>query len=110
VRGGHLSLKRAISNLIENAVKYGERARVTLRGLADHAEIVIDDDGPGIPDDKKETVFRPFYRLDESRNRESGGAGLGLTVARSIIRSHSGEVTLANRTEGGLRVVVSLPR
>jgi signal transduction histidine kinase len=110
IRGRHLSLKRAISNLIENAVKYGQRARVTLRNLADHAEIVIDDDGPGIPDGEKETVFRPFYRIDDSRNRETGGVGLGLTVARSIIRSHSGDLTLANREGGGLRAVVNLPR
>lgn len=109
VRGRHLSLKRAISNLIENAVKYGERARVALKMLKDHAEIIIDDDGPGIPDAQKETVFRPFYRLEDSRNRDTGGVGLGLTVARSIIRSHSGEVTLANREGGGLRVIVNLP-
>jgi signal transduction histidine kinase len=110
VRGRHLSLKRAMSNLIENAVKYGQRARVTLRNVTDHAEIVIDDDGPGIPEGEKEIVFRPFYRIDDSRNRETGGVGLGLTVARSIIRSHSGDLTLANREGGGLRAVVHLPR
>ena len=110
VRGRHLSLKRAISNLIENAVKYGACAKVTLGNQGDHAEIVIDDDGPGIADTEKEAVFRPFYRLDVSRNRETGGVGLGLTVARSIIQSHSGELTLSNRESGGLRVIVGLPR
>ena len=110
VRGHHLSLKRALSNLIENAVKYGERATVTIRNFTENAEIVIDDDGPGIPEAEKEAVFRPFYRIDDSRNRDTGGVGLGLTVARTIIQSHGGELTLANRGSGGLRVTIALPR
>jgi signal transduction histidine kinase len=103
------ALRRALSNLIENAARYGERARVEL--LADERRIVvrIDDDGPGIPEDQIESVFQPFRRLDASRSRETGGTGLGLTVARTIVRAHGGDVRLANRPEGGLRVEVSLP-
>jgi len=110
LRGRHLALKRAFGNLVENAVKYGVRARITLAGDADGAAIVIDDDGPGIPEAEREAVFRPFYRIDDSRNRETGGVGLGLTVARSIIHSHAGELTLSNRAEGGLHAIVTLPR
>jgi signal transduction histidine kinase len=103
------ALRRALSNLIENAARYGERARVEL--LADERRIVvrIDDDGPGIPEDQIESVFQPFRRLDASRSRETGGTGLGLTVARTIVRAHGGDVRLTNRPEGGLRVEVSLP-
>ena len=109
MRGRHLALKRAFWNLTENAVKYGGRARVTLQPRSGGAIVSIDDDGPGIPDDENEAVLRPFYRIDNSRNRETGGVGLGLTVAHSIITSHNGELTLANRDKGGLSVTVILP-
>lgn len=108
-RGRHLALKRALWNLADNAVKYGARARVSLEKRDGQAAITIDDDGPGIPDSEMEAVFRPFYRIDISRNREMGGVGLGLTVANSIIQSHGGTLTLENRTGGGLRVVAILP-
>ena len=72
--------------------------------------IAIDEDGPGIPLDRQEDMFKPFHRLEDSRNRETGGTGLGLTVARTIIRAHGGDIALINRDEGGLRVVVTLPR
>ncbi len=72
-------------------------------------EITVDDNGPGIPPDKHEDVFRPFLRLDESRNVDTGGVGLGLTIARDIARSHGGDVTLARSALGGLRVIVRLP-
>lgn len=103
------ALRRALSNLIENAARYGEKARVEL--LVDDRRIVIriDDHGPGIPEDQIENVFRPFHRLEVSRSRETGGAGLGLTVARTIVRAHGGDVHLTNRPEGGLRVEVILP-
>lgn len=110
VRGRHLALKRAFSNLIENAVKYGGLARVTLRNEPEGAIVQIDDDGPGIPDSEKEPVLLPFYRIDTSRNKETGGVGLGLTVAHSVIQSHDGKLTLTNRTKGGLSVLVTLPR
>jgi signal transduction histidine kinase len=109
VRGRHLALKRAFWNLTENAVKYGGCARVTLRSKPGGAVVLIDDDGPGIPEAENEAVLRPFYRIDDSRNRETGGVGLGLTVAHSIIKSHGGELVLSNRKDGGLSVTVTLP-
>lgn len=105
-----LAIKRALSNLIENAVKYGGSTRVSLRSASDAYQVTIDDEGPGIPEAEIENVFNPFYRLEESRNRTTGGTGLGLTVARSIARAHGGDVVLANRSERGLRVTVTLPR
>ncbi|WP_282609893.1 ATP-binding protein [Pelagibius sp. Alg239-R121] len=104
-----VGLKRALRNVIENAVSYGERARVRIEQRPDNLLIVIEDDGPGIPENAFERVFAPFERLEESRNRETGGIGLGLAIARSIIRSHGGDITLFNRSEGGLTVTVSLP-
>lgn len=105
-----LAIKRALSNLVQNAVKYGGNARVAVVVGQEEIQITIDDDGPGIPDDQIEAVFNPFHRLEESRSRTTGGSGLGLTVARSLIRSHGGEVTLRNRSGGGLRATVVLPR
>ncbi len=105
-----LALRRALENLVDNAVVYGERARMTLAAERGQATIGIDDDGPGIPDEAHEQVFAPFFRLEASRSRETGGTGLGLAVARSIIRGHGGDVQLANRTpDPGLRVIVTLP-
>ena len=102
-------IKRAFANLIENACKYGGGARVTLRVRDDMAEIAIEDDGPGIPAAELEKVFAPFYRLETSRNRETGGTGLGLAVARSAVRSNGGDIVLSNRTRGGLTALVTLP-
>ncbi len=106
---GPVGLRRAIANLIDNAVKYGSVARVSL--VADPAaiHIAVDDDGPGIPQEDVEVVFRPFYRLEASRNRETGGAGLGLTIARSVARAHGGDVILTNRPGGGLTAEIVLP-
>jgi len=103
------ALKRAIGNLIENAVQYGERARVSLSDSATGPVIAVDDDGPGIPAEKLEEVFKPFVRLETSRSRATGGAGLGLAIARSIVLSHGGELKLSNRSEGGLRAEIRLP-
>jgi signal transduction histidine kinase len=105
-----IGLKRAVRNLIENAIAYGERARVKLEPGALAVRIVIDDDGPGIPEADFERVFAPFVRLEESRSRETGGIGLGMAIARSIVRGHGGDIELANREEGGLKVVISLPK
>ncbi|MCG8594354.1 MAG: ATP-binding protein [Kiloniellales bacterium] len=105
-----VALKRALSNLIENAVAYGARARVALRQEAAELWIVVDDDGPGIPAERREEIFQPFVRLEDSRSRETGGAGLGLAIARSIARGHGGDVTLENRPEGGLRAILRLPK
>jgi signal transduction histidine kinase len=105
-----LALKRAFTNLIENAVKYGGKARVVLRAAPAELEIDIEDLGPGIPEHEQEKVFSPFYRIESSRSRGTGGAGLGLTVALAAIRSHGGEIELANLPKGGFRVSVKLPR
>lgn len=103
------SLGRAVRNLIENAVRYGERAHVSVRPDADGLRIIIEDDGPGIAESNVERAFKPFVRLETSRSRETGGSGLGLSIARTIARSHGGDVVLTNRKEGGLRAVIELP-
>ncbi|HEY5892933.1 MAG TPA: ATP-binding protein [Chthoniobacterales bacterium] len=103
-------LKRALCNVIENAVRYGERARVHLTLSPEWLEIAIDDDGPGIPEEDSERVFAPFVRLETSRNRATGGVGLGLAIARSIVRAHGGDIHLSNRPEAGLRVTLRLPQ
>ena len=104
-----VALRRCIANLLDNAVKYGARARVSLTMDASEVRIVIDDDGPGIPEGDVEMVFQPFRRLDASRNRDTGGTGLGLTIARTVARAHGGEILLTNRREGGLRAEIVLP-
>lgn len=104
-----LALRRALSNLIENAAIYGHQARVGLRMQNGAPEITIEDDGPGIPAGEMERIFEPFVRLDPSRNAETGGTGLGMSIARDIIRRHGGDIALANREGGGLRVTVCLP-
>jgi signal transduction histidine kinase len=104
-----MALKRAVANLIGNAVKYGGTARSHLQAQPGQVVLVIEDEGPGIPEADFERVFAPFVRLEGSRNRDTGGTGLGLAVARAAIRAHGGDVGLANRPEGGLRVTVTLP-
>ena len=104
------ALKRAITNLLDNAVKYGKRARVDdPRDARKTIEITIDDDGPGIPEAELPRVFQPFYRVEDSRSRDTGGTGLGLAIAQSIVQAHGGELTLANRPGGGLRACIKLP-
>ncbi len=103
------ALKRALTNLIENAVKYGGGAHAAIRSTPDGIEIVVDDDGPGIPDDELSRVFQPFYRVEASRSRETGGIGLGLAIALSVVEGQGGALTLANRPEGGLRACITLP-
>jgi signal transduction histidine kinase len=102
-------LRRALTNLMSNAAKYGKRAQVALCVTREHARITVDDEGPGLPPDQLEKVFEPFVRLDPSRNSETEGLGLGLSIARTVIRAHGGEVTLMN-VAGGLRAEVTLPR
>ena len=102
-------IKRALRNLIENALKYGERARVRVRSEPGAAIAEVDDDGPGIPPDEIERMFEAFTRLEGSRSRDTGGTGLGLALARAIIDSHGGALLLENRAEGGLRATMRLP-
>ncbi|MGE5517635.1 MAG: ATP-binding protein [Bacteroidota bacterium] len=105
-----LALKRALTNLVENAARYGGVARVRTTQHGRDIRVVIEDDGPGIPPESMEKVFTPFYRLEQSRNRKTGGMGLGMTVARTIVRAHGGDITLENMPEGGLRVIATLPQ
>lgn len=104
-----VALRRAVSNLIGNAVSYGGTARVTLAPARDTLTITIDDDGPGIAPDELERVFEPFYRLEASRNRDKGGVGLGLTISRQAVLEQQGTLGIENRPEGGLRAVIGLP-
>jgi signal transduction histidine kinase len=105
-----VALKRALANLVRNAMLYGGSARLTLSspqpGLA---RIAVEDEGPGVPESELENVFQPFRRLEASRNRETGGTGLGLPIARNIFRAHGGDVVLRNRTPQGLAAVATLP-
>ena len=110
LRARPVALRRCFNNLVENAVRYGGSAEIAMRDLADAVEVTVDDRGPGIPEDRLQDVFRPFVRLEESRNRDSGGAGLGLAIARSVVLAHGGTIILANRPEGGLRALVRLPK
>lgn len=110
VRARPMELRRCLTNLLDNAVKYGNAARVQVQTVGDTAVIRIADRGPGIPEDQLERVFDPFYRVEASRSRETGGTGLGLTIARNILEQHGGAIKLANRPEGGLEVTVRLPR
>lgn len=103
------SLKRCLVNLVSNAVFYGKRAHVRADVLAQRLQITIVDEGPGIPEEDREKVLHPFVRLETSRNRNTGGTGLGLSIAHNIVRAHGGELTLQNRREGGLEVVLTLP-
>jgi hypothetical protein len=104
-----VALNRALRNLIDNAVRYGGAAQVSLAAEPGFARITIADRGPGLPEDQLEAVFEPFVRFESSRSRETGGAGLGLAIARTIIQAHGGEVRLHNRDGGGLAAEVRLP-
>jgi two-component system osmolarity sensor histidine kinase EnvZ len=104
-----IAFERCLGNLIGNAVRYGNRVEVKARREGGAIQIEVDDDGPGIPADKREEVFRAFHRLEPSRNPETGGVGLGLTITRDIVRGMGGEVTLADSPLGGLRASLTIP-
>jgi two-component system osmolarity sensor histidine kinase EnvZ len=103
------AVQRCIDNLIANANRYGDHIWLRAGKRGEVTEIVIDDDGPGIPEADREDVFRPFRRLDESRNPETGGSGLGLAIARDIARAHGGDIVLEASPHGGLRARIRLP-
>jgi two-component system osmolarity sensor histidine kinase EnvZ len=103
------ALVRCLTNLIDNALKYGRHAEVSVKRAGKSVEIAVDDDGPGIAEGRREEAFRPFHRLDEGRNLQIGGVGLGLTIARDIARAHGGDILLQDSGRGGLRAVIRLP-
>ena len=103
-------LRRVVSNLVNNALRYGKRADVAVHMQGEQVHIVIEDEGPGIPEAQLEAVMKPFYRLDTSRNRLTGGSGLGLYIARDLVARQRGVLTLANRPEGGLRATIALKK
>ncbi len=105
-----MALARAFSNIIENAARYAKKTiRITEHDTPDQVEVIIEDDGPGIPDDKKRDAMRPFVRLDESRSEKTGGTGLGLSIAQTAIENHGGQLFLENSDLGGLKVRIVLP-
>ncbi|MFT3931637.1 MAG: HAMP domain-containing sensor histidine kinase [Spongiibacteraceae bacterium] len=110
LEGDPLALRRVVMNVVDNAIKYGERARLQLTVTDESCLLDIDDDGPGINESLHKRVFEPFFRVENSRNRDTGGVGLGLAVVRAIIQEHAGEIQLRNRSPKGLRVTIKLPR
>jgi two-component system osmolarity sensor histidine kinase EnvZ len=104
-----IALRRCVTYLVDNALRHAARAALSAREQNGMVEIAIDDNGPGIPEARREEAFRPFHRLDEGRNLAAGGVGLGLAIARDIARGHGGELTLEKSPMGGLRALVRLP-
>ena len=110
--GRPVALKRAVANLVSNALSYGGAARLRLSApdaQGNGVRLSVEDDGPGIPPENREDVFRPFVRLDQARNQDEGGTGLGLSIARDIARSHGGDIILGDSVLGGLRATVRVP-
>ncbi|MEZ5815716.1 MAG: ATP-binding protein [Hyphomicrobiaceae bacterium] len=103
------AMKRAITNLVSNAARYGDHIVIRAATERGWLRIEIDDDGPGIPADERENVFRPFYRLEQARTQDEGNSGLGLAIARDIAKSHGGDVTLGESSMGGLRAIIRVP-
>ena len=103
------SMKRCLTNLIDNALAYGQKAEIATKKMMNNMVILIDDDGPGIPESEHQNVLKPFYRIDKSRGQNKLGVGLGLSIANDIIRSHGGNISLEKSPLSGLRVKVSLP-
>jgi two-component system osmolarity sensor histidine kinase EnvZ len=109
VRGDPVALRRLISNLLDNALRYGTVAEVTIERSGSEIAILVDDDGPGIPTLERQAVFEPFYRIEPSRNRQTGGAGLGLAIARAIAEAHNGGIEIEPSPLGGARFRITLP-
>ncbi len=108
--GRPLALRRCLTNLVQNAIRYGGRAMIEIEDRAEQVVVRIVDDGPGMPDEELERAFEPFYRGEGSRSRETGGTGLGLGIARNVARAHGGELVLKNRPGRGLEAILTLPR
>lgn len=104
-----VGFERAVSNIISNAAKYADRLWISCQTDSSYVSFVFDDDGPGIPEDQFENVFKPFFRVDDSRNIETGGVGLGLSIAMDIVHAHGGQVWLDKSERGGLKVVIRIP-
>ncbi len=109
IQGREQALKRALTNVISNAFRYGKTVAVKLESNDKKLFVTIDDDGPGIPVDKREDVFKAFYRLEKSRNKETGGVGLGLSITKDVVSSHGGTIELGDSELGGLKVTVCIP-
>tara|TARA_B110000263_G_C14801971_1_gene282441 strand:- start:8 stop:511 length:504 start_codon:yes stop_codon:yes gene_type:complete len=103
------SLRRCINNLIDNALKYGDKVNIVLNKTKNNIHIFVDDNGPGIKENERNNVFKPFYKIDKSRNESKSSVGLGLSIASDIIKSHGGNIFLETSPEKGLRVKISLP-
>jgi two-component system, OmpR family, osmolarity sensor histidine kinase EnvZ len=104
-----VAFERCVANLVTNALKFGQNAWISAKRVGDMIEIWVDDDGPGIPLDQYDDVFKPFFRGDVSRNAKTGGVGLGLPIAQDIVHAHGGKIWLDKSPKGGLRVVIDLP-
>jgi two-component system osmolarity sensor histidine kinase EnvZ len=103
------AFKRAITNLVSNAVRYGDQVVIRAATEGQWLRVEVDDNGPGIPASERENVFKPFYRIDRARNQDEGNSGLGLAIARDIAKSHGGDVALGDSSMGGLRAIISVP-
>ena len=104
------AIRRCLANLIGNAQRHSGRIWLTVTPLTDNVTVLVDDDGPGIPPNERENVFRPFFRLDSARSPATEGVGLGLTIARDVARGHGGDLRLEDSPRRGLRVRLVLPR
>lgn len=109
IRGKRLALKRAFNNFINNAIRYAKEVSITLLNNKGTITVIIDDNGPGIPEDDMASILEPFYRTDRARSSDTGGVGLGLSVAHDILLHHQGKIRLENKKEGGLRVMITFP-
>lgn len=109
LKGRPNAIGRLFSNLVSNGLRYAQNIQIFVSKSAGWVTVVLDDDGPGVPEDKREEVFKPFYRLDEARNLNESGTGLGLAIARDIARNHGGDINLHENEHGGLRAIVRLP-
>jgi signal transduction histidine kinase len=107
--GEAAALRRLFSNLVDNALRYGRSAAVTVQCIGDDVVVDIDDDGPGVPEAERSIVFEPFYRAEASRSRATGGAGLGLAIAKQIVEAHGGRIAIETSPLGGARFRITLP-